>query len=47
LVTCFPFYYVGNAPQRFVVTALVENSSQWSQSASAVAITKNTDKQEY
>jgi sortase A len=25
LVTCFPFYYVGSAPQRYVVTALIEN----------------------
>jgi sortase A len=23
LVTCFPFYYVGSAPQRYVVTALI------------------------
>jgi sortase A len=21
LITCYPFYYVGNAPQRFVVRA--------------------------
>jgi sortase A len=39
LVTCFPFYYVGSAPQRYVVTALIENSSQGSQSASKVSIT--------
>ena len=28
LVTCFPFYYVGSAPQRFVVTAAIQNSGQ-------------------
>jgi sortase A len=28
LVTCFPFYYVGSAPQRFIVTASMKNSSQ-------------------
>jgi sortase A len=39
LITCFPFYYVGSAPQRYVVTALVENSSQRGGSVSEVAIT--------
>jgi len=28
LVTCFPFYFVGSAPQRFIVTAAVRNSGQ-------------------
>jgi sortase A len=28
LVTCFPFYYVGNAPKRFIVTASFKNSSR-------------------
>jgi sortase A len=28
LVTCFPFYYVGSAPQRYIVTASLRNSSQ-------------------
>ena len=28
LVTCFPFYFVGSAPQRFIVTASIPNSSQ-------------------
>jgi sortase A len=27
LVTCYPFYFVGNAPQRYVVRATVANSS--------------------
>lgn len=28
LVTCFPFYFVGSAPQRYIVTAVVRNSSR-------------------
>src|ERR1700704_1526736 len=28
LVTCFPFYYVGNAPQRYVVTASYQTSNR-------------------
>jgi sortase A len=28
LVTCFPFYYVGNAPQRYVVTAAYQLSNR-------------------
>lgn len=28
LVTCYPFYYVGNAPQRYVVHAFLINSGQ-------------------
>jgi sortase A len=28
LVTCFPFYYVGSAPQRFIVTAALKNSNR-------------------
>jgi len=28
LVTCFPFYYVGSAPKRFIVTASLKNSGQ-------------------
>jgi len=28
LVTCFPFYYVGSAPERFIVTAEIQNSGQ-------------------
>jgi sortase A len=39
LVTCFPFYYVGNAPKRYIVTAGIENSSQGNQLASRVSIT--------
>lgn len=48
LVTCFPFYYVGSAPKRYVVKALIENSSQRNQMASGVSITtgKNTNNKE-
>jgi sortase A len=28
LVTCFPFYFVGSAPKRFIVTASFKNSSR-------------------
>ncbi|HXJ11579.1 MAG TPA: class D sortase [Candidatus Limnocylindrales bacterium] len=28
LVTCFPFYYVGSAPQRYIVTAVIQDSGQ-------------------
>jgi sortase A len=34
LVTCFPFYFVGSAPQRYVVRASLRNSSQSGESAS-------------
>jgi sortase A len=33
LVTCFPFYFVGSAPKRYVVTASLETSHQAEQSA--------------
>lgn len=52
LVTCFPFYYVGSAPKRFIVTASIANSSQRDQRASAVSIstgkmnTKNKEKKQ-
>jgi len=48
LITCFPFYYVGSAPQRYVITALVEDSSQQDGSVNEVAITrgKNTNQKE-
>jgi sortase A len=48
LVTCFPFYYIGSAPQRYIVTAFIENSGQRTQSASEVSITtgKKTNNKE-
>ena len=38
LVTCYPFYFVGSAPKRYVVTASIENSSQRNQTAAGVSI---------
>jgi sortase A len=38
LVTCFPFYYIGNAPQRYVVTATYEISNRTDESASSNSI---------
>jgi len=38
LVTCFPFYFVGSAPQRYVVRASLRNSSQSTESASRGSI---------
>jgi len=32
LITCFPFYFVGSAPQRYVVRALLRGSSQLGES---------------
>ena len=48
LVTCFPFYYVGSGPKRYVVTASIENSSQRNQMASGISITtgRNTNNKE-
>jgi sortase A len=28
LVTCFPFYFVGHAPKRYIVTAILDNSHE-------------------
>jgi hypothetical protein len=28
LVTCYPFYYIGNAPQRYIVTASYQISDR-------------------
>jgi len=28
LVTCFPFYFVGSAPQRYIVSAVIQDSRQ-------------------
>jgi sortase A len=34
LVTCYPFYFVGSAPQRFVVTAFLTQHTPFGQTAS-------------
>ena len=41
LVTCYPFYYVGSAPQRYVVTASMQISSQPDESASKNSVSKS------
>jgi len=49
LVTCFPFYYIGNAPQRYVVTASFQISNRADESASKNSIStgkKNNKKGE-
>jgi sortase A len=48
LVTCFPFYYVGNAPQRYIVTASYQISDRADESANTNSIStgKKTNKKE-
>jgi sortase A len=48
LVTCFPFYYVGSAPQRYVVRASLRSSSQSKEGASkdSIFIGNKTNKKE-
>jgi sortase A len=48
LVTCFPFYYVGNAPQRYVVTAAYQISNRPDESVSknSTSTGKKTNKKE-
>jgi sortase A len=48
LVTCFPFYYVGSAPKRYVVTASMQISSESDLSAKTNSIStgKTIDKKE-
>jgi len=43
LVTCYPFYYVGNAPKRYVVTASLENFNERNPTASRVLIGTGTN----
>ena len=48
LVTCFPFYFVGSAPKRYVLTASLENSSRLDESANENSIStgKKTNNKE-
>ena len=48
LVTCFPFYYVGNAPQRYVVTASYQFSSRPDESVykNSISMGKKANKKE-
>jgi sortase A len=43
LVTCFPFYFVGHAPKRYIVTALLESSHESSFVAGGEAISLGND----
>lgn len=48
LVTCYPFYFVGSAPQRYVVTASMKISGQPDESVNANSISmgkKNNQKE--
>ena len=38
LVTCYPFYYVGSAPQRFIVRAALVSHTPWSWRPNLLAI---------
>ncbi len=48
LVTCYPFYFVGSAPQRYIVTAALKSSSQLdgSESKNSTSTGKKTNKKE-
>jgi sortase A len=48
LVTCYPFYYVGNAPQRYIVTATFQISDRADESASnnSISTGKKINKKE-
>jgi sortase A len=48
LVTCYPFYYVGNAPQRYIVTASYQISDRADESVSndSISTGKKTHKKE-
>lgn len=37
LVTCFPFYYIGSAPQRYIVQASIKNSGPMNLPVSSVS----------
>jgi sortase A len=43
LVTCFPFYFVGHAPKRYIVTALLESSHESSFVAGGETISLGND----
>jgi sortase A len=48
LITCYPFYFVGSAPQRYVVTASMQISSQPNESAkkNSISMGKKINKKE-
>ena len=48
LVTCFPFYFVGHAPKRYIVTALLESArdSDFGADKDTISTGKNTTDKE-
>ena len=48
LVTCFPFYFVGHAPKRYIVTALLESAreSGFGADKDTISAVKNTTDKE-
>ncbi len=48
LVTCYPFYYIGHAPQRYIVTASYQVSNRADESATKNSLStgKKTNKKE-
>jgi sortase A len=38
LVTCFPFYYAGSAPERYIVKASIQNSKSAEQSSERLSV---------
>jgi sortase A len=43
LVTCFPFYFVGHAPKRYIVTALLDNAHESEFAANGDANSKGNE----
>jgi sortase A len=48
LVTCYPFYFIGNAPQRYIVTASyqISDRADVSVSSNSISTGKKTNKKE-
>jgi sortase A len=46
LVTCFPFYFVGHAPKRYIVTALLASHSALRADKGTISAGKNTTDKE-
>ncbi len=45
LVTCYPFYFVGSAPQRYIVSSTVKKVNQSTRVANQPSVTKITSKE--
>jgi len=42
LVTCFPFYFVGHAPKRYIVTAVLDSAYESSSPSTKTTISRST-----